>query len=73
MITFELQIAYVDTLNRPNSRLAYYNIVFTSYFTLELILKLMGYGVRGYFRVIATFGTMGFCLDYGNFHIKGSS
>ena len=50
MITIELQIAYVDTLNRPNSRLAYYNIVFTSYFTLELILKLIGYGVRGYFR-----------------------
>ena len=50
MITVELQIAYVDTLSRPNSRLAYYNIVFTSYFTLELILKLIGYGVHGYFR-----------------------
>ena len=50
MITIELQIAYVNTLNCPNSRLAYYNIVFTSYFTLEIILKLIGYGVRGYFR-----------------------
>ena len=50
MITIELQIAYVDTLSRPNSRLAYYNLVFTAYFTLELILKLIGYGLRGYFR-----------------------
>lgn len=50
MITIELQIAYVETLTSPTSRLSYYNIVFTSYFTLELILKLIGYGVRGYFR-----------------------
>ena len=50
VITVELQIAYVDTLSRPNSRLAYYNFFFTIYFTLELILKLIGYGVRGYFR-----------------------
>ena len=50
VITIELQIAYVDTLSRPNSRLAYYNLFFTIYFTIEQILKLIGYGVRGYFR-----------------------
>ena len=49
-ITVELQIAYEDTLNRPDSRLAYYNLFFTIYFTLEQILKFVGYGVRGYFR-----------------------
>ena len=50
MITVELQVAYVDTLSSPNSRLAYYNLIFTAYFTLELILKLLGYGLCGYFR-----------------------
>ena len=50
LITVELQIAYEDTMSRPDSRLAYYNLFFTAYFTIEQILKLIGYGVRGYFR-----------------------
>ena len=51
MIMIDLQIAYVDTLSCPNPALpTITNVVFTSYFTLELILKLIGYGVRGYFR-----------------------
>ena len=49
-ITIELQIAYEDTLNRIDSRLAYYNLFFTLYFALEQILKITGHGLRGYFR-----------------------
>ena len=50
LITIELQISYEDTLNRVDSRLAYYNLFFTVYFTIEQVLKIMGFGVRGYFR-----------------------
>ena len=50
LITIELQIAYEDTLNRIDSRLAYYNLFFAIYFAIELVLKLIGCGFREYFR-----------------------
>jgi len=50
LITIELQISYTNALERPDSRLAYYNLVFTIYYIVEQTLKMIGYGFRGYFR-----------------------
>lgn len=50
MITVELQISYDDSLKSADSRLAYYNLFFVLYYSLEQILKLIGLGFRGYFR-----------------------
>ncbi len=52
LITVELQISYYGALRRTDSRLAYYNLVFVVYYIFEQILKLIGYGIRGYFRNI---------------------
>ena len=52
LITIELQISYENALERPDSRLAYYNLVFILYYILEQSLKIVGYGLRGYFRSI---------------------
>ena len=50
LITIELQISYENALERSDSRLAYYNLVFVFYYILEQILKLIGYGFKGYFK-----------------------
>jgi two pore calcium channel protein 2 len=50
MITVELQISYDNSLQRADSRLAYYNLGFVLYYSLEQALKLVGLGFRGYFR-----------------------
>ena len=50
LITIELQISYENALERADSRLAYYNLVFVLYYILEQTLKLIGYGLKGYFQ-----------------------
>lgn len=52
LITIELQISYENALEKADSRLAYYNLVFIFYYILEQIMKLIGYGFKGYFRII---------------------
>lgn len=52
LITIELQISYDKSLERADSRLAYYNICFVLYYVLEQILKLIGLGCKGYFRAL---------------------
>ena len=50
LITLELQISYNTALQRSDSRLAYYNLAFVAYYILEQVLKLIGLGLRRYFR-----------------------
>ena len=52
IITVELQLSYSDSLANPDSRLAGFNLFFVSYYVLEQILKLIGFGLQGYFRSI---------------------
>ena len=52
LVTIELEIAYDESFTRADSRLAYYNLFFVIYYTVEQILKLIGYGCRRYFKSI---------------------
>jgi two pore calcium channel protein 2 len=52
LVTIELEIAYDESFTRADSRLAYYNLLFVIYYTVEQILKLVGYGCRRYFKSI---------------------
>ncbi|XP_064395452.1 two pore channel protein 2-like isoform X2 [Halichondria panicea] len=52
IITVELQLSYSESLSNPDSRLAGFNLFFVSYYVLEQILKLIGFGLKGYFRSI---------------------
>ena len=52
LITVELELSYETALGNQKSRLAYYNLCFIVYYTLEQILKLIGFGVKGYVRSI---------------------
>jgi two pore calcium channel protein 2 len=52
LVTIELEIAYDESFTRADSRLAYYNLFFVIYYTVEQVLKLVGYGCRRYFRSI---------------------
>ena len=50
LVTIELEVAYDESFSRVDSRLAYYNLFFVIYYFIEQILKLIGYGCRGYFK-----------------------
>ena len=50
LMTVELEINYTDSLNRSNSRLGYYNLFFVIYYVVEQVLKIIGQGLKGYFR-----------------------
>lgn len=52
LVTIELEIAYDESFTRADSRLAYYNLFFVIYYTIEQVLKLIGYGCRCYFKSI---------------------
>ena len=52
LVTIELEIAYNESFTRSDSRLAYYNLFFVIYYTVEQLLKLIGYGCRRYFKSI---------------------
>ena len=52
MVTIEMEYAQYSALSDPTSRLAFYNLFFIIYYVLEQILKLIGWGRRGYFRSI---------------------
>ncbi len=53
IITAELQFSsYNDSLAKPNSRLAGFNLFFVIYYVVEQLLKLIGFGFKGYFRSI---------------------
>ena len=52
LVTIELEIAYDESFTRADSRLAYYNLFFVIYYTIEQVLKLIGYGCRRYIKSI---------------------
>ena len=50
LVTIEFQINYDAALGDLDSRLAWYNFVFIIYYTVEQILKLIGFRFKGYIR-----------------------
>ncbi len=52
IITVELQLSYNESLANPDSRLAAFNLFFVAYYVFEQILKLIGFGFKGYFQSI---------------------